>query len=129
MNKIFNEARMAYQGQVLTTSEITTLLAEMPCSKSGLFITELVSNHALKRVGKGKYMFPEFPVHLNVLETVVSNIRKRQNGYEKKYLAKKKGETVSSSNEIQKAIDLLLSTGQYEIYKVEEIVTIKKIRL
>ena len=129
MNKIFNEARLTYQGQVLTTSEITTLLAEMPCSKSGLFITELVSNHALKRVKKGRYMFPEYPVHLNILETVVSNIRKRQNGYEKKYLAKKKGEIVSSSNEIQKAIDLLLSTGEYEIYKIEKIITVKKTQL
>lgn len=129
MNKIFNEVRMAYQGQVLTTSEIITLLAEMPCSKSGLFITELVSNHALKRVKKGHYMFPEFPVHLNVLETAISNIRKRQGGYEKKYLAKKKGKSISSSNEIQKAIDLLLSTGEYEIYKVEKIITVKKTQL
>ena len=129
MNKIFNEARLTYQGQVLTTSEITTLLAEMPCSKSGLFITELVSNHALKRVKTGRYMYPEYPVHLNVLETVVSNIRKRQNGYEKKYLSKKKGEIVSSSNEIQKAIDLLLSTGEYEIYKIEKIITVKKTQL
>lgn len=129
MNKIFNEARLAYQGKVLTTSEITTLLAEMPCSKSGLFITELVSNHALKRVKKGHYMFPEFPVHLNVLEKVISNIRKRQNGYEKKYLAKKKDKTVSSSNEVQKAIDLLLSTGEYEIFRIEKIVTIKRTQL
>ena len=129
MNRIFNEARLAYQGQVLTTSEIVTILSEMPCSKSGLFITELVSNHALKRVRKGHYMFPEFPVHLNVLETVISNIRKRQNGYEKKYLAKKKGEIVSPSSEIQKAIDLLLSTGEYEIYKVEKIITVKKTQL
>jgi hypothetical protein len=129
MNKIFNEARLTYQGQVLTTSEITTILAEMPCSKSGLFITELVSNHALKRVRKGRYMFTEFPVHLNVLETVISNIRKRQNGYEKKYLAKKKSEIVSPSNEIQKAIDLLLSTGDYEIFKIEKVVTVKKTQL
>ena len=129
MNRIFNEARLAYQGQVLTTSEIVTILSEMPCSKSGLFITELVSNHALKRVRKGHYMFPEFPVHLNILETVISNIRKRQNGYEKKYLAKKKGEIVSPSSEIQKAIDLLLSTGEYEIYKVEKIITVKKTQL
>ena len=129
MNKVFNEARLVYQGQILTTNEIINLLAEMPCSKSGLFITELVSNHALKRVKKGHYMFPEFPVHLNILETVVSNIRKRQNGYEKKYLAKKKGETISSSNEIRKAIDLLLSTGDYEIYRIEKIVTVKKTQL
>ena len=84
MNKIFNEARMAYQGQILTAKEITTLLSDMPNSTNNLFLTVLVKHNAIKRVGKGQYMFTVEPVHHSILEKAMDEIRDRQRTYNKK---------------------------------------------
>jgi len=127
MNRIFNEARMAYQGQILTAKEMATLLSDMPNSTSTLFITVLVKHNALKRVGKGQYMFPATPVHHLLLEKAMDEIRERQRGYSKKYNDKKHAK--SEKSDIQKAIKLLLSTGEYEVFKVEKVVTIKRTQL
>lgn len=127
MNKIFNEARIAYQGQILSAKEISTLLSEMPNSTSNLFITELVKHNAIKRVGKGQYMFTTEPIHRTILEAAMEEIRNRQRKYCKTYQNKKRNS--ENKSDIQKAIDLLLSTGEYEIFKIEKVTTIKKTQL
>jgi hypothetical protein len=128
MNKIFNEARMAYQGQVLTTSEITTLLAEMPKSHDSLFLSTLVKFGALDKKGKSKYMFTSTPIHINILTKVIEEISHRRSEYSKKY-NKKNVKTSETKSDVQKAIELLLATGEYEIYKIEKVVNIKKTQI
>lgn len=126
MNKIFNEARIAYQGQVLTTSEITTLLAEMPKSNDCLFLTTLVKFGCLTREGKGKYKFTSNPIHISLLNRVMDEIVCKHREYSKKHYNNKSAKAVEEKSDIQKAIDLLLSTGEYEIYKIEKVVNVKK---
>lgn len=125
MNKIFNEARMAYQGQILSTNEITTLLAEMPKSHDSLFLSTLVKFGALNKKGKSKYTFTSTPVHINILTKVIEEISHRRSEYSKKY-NKKNVKTSETKSDVQKAIELLLATGEYEIYKIEKVVNIKK---
>lgn len=128
MNRIFNEARIAYQGQVLTTSEMVTLLAEMPKSHDSLFLSTLVRFGALNKEGKGKYKFTSNPVHISLLNKVVEDISHRRCEYTKKYNKKSTG-VVEEKNDVQKAIELLLSTGEYEIFKVEKVVNVKKTQI
>lgn len=128
MNKIFNEARMAYQGQILSTGEITTLLAEMPKSHDSLFLSTLVKFGALNKKGKSKYTFTSTPVHINILTKVIEEISHRRSEYSKKY-NKKNVKTSETKSDVQKAIELLLATGEYEIYKIEKVVNIKKTQL
>lgn len=129
MNKIFNEARMAYQGQILTAKEVSTLLSDMPNSTNNLFLTVLVKHNAIKHVGKGQYIFTTEPVHHSILEKAMDEIRDRQRAYNKKYNDKKRISKSEEKSDIQKAIDLLLSTGDYEIFKIEKITTIKRTQL
>jgi hypothetical protein len=124
MNKIFNEARIAYQGQILSTSEITTLLAEMPKSNDCLFLTTLVKFGCLTREGKGKYKFTSNPIHISLLNRVMDEIVCKHREYSKKHY--NKSAKVVEKSDVQKAIDLLLSTGEYEIYKIEKVVNVKK---
>lgn len=128
MNKIFNEARMAYQGQILSTGEITTLLAEMPKSHDSLFLSTLVKFGALNKKGKSKYTFTSTPVHINILTKVIEEISHRRSEYSKKY-NKKNVKTSETKSDVQKAIELLLATGEYEIYKIEKVVNVKKTQL
>jgi hypothetical protein len=128
MNKIFNEARIAYQGQILSASEITTLLAEMPKSHDSLFLSTLVKFGALDKKGKSKYTFTSTPVHINILTKVIEEISHRRSEYSKKY-NKKNVKTSETKSDVQKAIDLLLSTGEYEIYKIEKVVNVKKTQM
>ena len=125
MNKIFNEARMAYQGQILSTGEITTLLAEMPKSHDSLFLTTLVKFGCLTREGKGKYKFTNNPIHITLLNKVMDEIVCKHREYSRKHY-NKSAKVVEEKSDIQKAIDLLLSTGEYEIYKIEKVVNVKK---
>jgi hypothetical protein len=131
MNTIFNEVRMAYMGQPLTSSEVKTLLSELPYSKTDLFLMALVANGCIEHPEKGKYIFTSHPIHHTLLEKAFDYIRCKQNAYSKKYSNKKKKHVSQAENksDIQKAIDLLLSTGDYEIFKIEKIVTVKKTQL
>lgn len=128
MNKIFNEARIAYQGQILSTSEITTLLADMPKSNDSLFLSTLVRFGALNNKGKSKYMFTSTPVHINILTKAIEEIAHRRCEYSKKY-NKNHIKTLETKSDIQKAIEFLLATGEYEVYKIEKIVNVKKTQI
>lgn len=125
MNKIFNEVRIAYQGQILSTGEITALLAEMPKSNDCLFLTTLVKFGCLTREGKGKYKFTSNPIHISLLNRVMDEIVCKHREYSKKHY-NKSAKVVEEKSDVQKAIDLLLSTGEYEIYKIEKVVNVKK---
>jgi hypothetical protein len=131
MNRIFNEVRMAYQGQPLTCSEVKLLLSELPYSKTDLFLTALVATGCIERPEKGKYIFTSHPIHHSLIERAIAYVKDKQNAYAKKYSDKKKEHISQPENksDIQKAIDLLLSTGEYEIYRVEKVVTVKKTQL
>ena len=123
-NKIFNEVRMAYMGQPLTGSEVKTLLSELPYGKTDLLLMALVSTGCIEHPGKGKYVFTTHPIHHELLDKAFDYARNKTRTYSKKKLKQKTSEEKSN---IQKAIDLLLSTGDYEIYKIER--TVKKTQL
>jgi hypothetical protein len=124
-NEIFNEVRMAYMGQSLTGSEVKTLLSELPYGKTDLFLMALVATGCIERPEKGKYVFTTHPIHHNLLDQAFNYVRDKQNTYSKKCRQQKS----ENKSDIQKAIDLLLSTGEYEIFKIEKIVTVKKTQL
>ena len=127
-NKVFNEVRMAYMGQPLTSSEVKTLLSELPYGKTDLFLMALVSTGCIDHPEKGKYVFTTHPIHHELLDKAFNYVRSKQNAYSKKS-RKPKQKIVKEKSDIQKAVDLLLSTGEYEIFKIEKIVTVKKIQL
>lgn len=128
-NEIFNEVRMAYMGQSLTGGEVKTLLAELPYGKTDLFLMALVSTGCIEHPRKGKYVFTSHPIHHELLDKAFNYVRSKQNTYSKKSRKPKQQKTSEEKSDIQKAIDLLLSTGEYEIYRVEKIVTVKKTQL
>ena len=114
-NEIYNQARIENAGIVLCKEELKRALKSMPClSNFNLIITELIKHNALFRVAKGLYKFPDYPVHKNVLDSVYEMIRSKQREYCKRYYNKK----VGKESKIEKAIKLLLATGEYEIYKI-----------
>lgn len=128
MNKIFNEARIAYQGQILSTSEVVSLLAEMPKSNDSLFLTTLVKFGCLTRESKGKYKFTSNPIHITLLNKVMDEIVCKHREYSRKHY-NKSAKVVEEKSDVQKAIELLLATGEYEIYKVEKVVNVKKTQI
>lgn len=125
-NKIFNEVRMAYMGQPLTGAEVKTLLSELPYGKTDLFLMALVSTGCIEHPGKGKYVFTTHPIHHELLNKAFDYARNKTRAYSKK---KSKQKTSEEKSDIQKAIDLLLSTGDYEIFKIEKITTVKRTQL
>lgn len=127
-NKIFNEVRMAYMGQPLTGGEVKTLLSELPYGKTDLFLMALVSTGCIEHPEKGKYVFTTHPIHHELLDKAFNYVRSKQNAYSKKS-RKPKQKTSEEKSDIQKAIELLLATGDYEIYKIERITTVKKTQL
>ena len=128
-NEIFNEVRMAYMGQPLTGPEVRTLLADLPYGKTSLFLSALVANGCIEHPNKGKYIFSTNPVHHSLLEKAIDYARKKANQYNKKRQDKELPKEAPKKDKIQEAIDLLLSTGEYEIFRVEKITTIKKTQL
>lgn len=127
-NKVFNEVRMAYMGQPLTGGEVKTLLSELPYGKTDLFLMALVSTGCIEHPEKGKYVFTTHPIHHELLDKAFNYVRSKQNAYSKKS-RKPKQKTSEEKSDIQKAIELLLATGDYEIYKIERITTVKKTQL
>lgn len=125
--EIFNEVRMAYMNQPLTGKEVKTLLSEIPYGKTDVFLMALVSTGCIEHPNKGTYVFTSHPVHHSLLEKAYDYTRKKNQQYLNNNRKKPAEEVKETKSEIQKAIDLLLATGEYEIYKVEKIV--KKIQI
>ena len=126
-NEIFNEVRMAYMGQPLKANDVKTLLAELPYGKTDVFLMALVSTGCIEHPNKGTYVFTTHPIHHDLLDKAYEYARKKNRQYLKS--SKKPTEEVEEpKSEIQKAIDLLLATGEYEIYKIEKIIKKTQIR-
>ena len=115
-SELFNEVRMAYKGQPLSGKEVKELLSELPYGKTDLFLMALVSTGCIERPRKGQYLFTVHPIHHDLLNKAYSYVRKKNKQYNK---PKSVEEPV---DEIQKAINLLMATGEYEIYHVEKII-------
>ena len=121
-NEIFNEVRMAYMGQPLTGKEVKTLLSELPYGKTDVFLMALVSTGCIEHPNKGQYIFTSYPIHHDLLDKAFSYVRKKNQQYLKNNRKKPTEEVEEPKSEIQKAIDLLLATGEYEIYKIEKVI-------
>ena len=122
--EIFNEVRMAFAGQPLTSSDVKSALSEIPYGKTDVFLMALVSTGCIEHPAKGQYVFTTHPIHHSLLEKAYDFARKKNKQYNN---GRKKSVEEDSKTDIQKAIDLLLSTGDYEVYRIEKIV--KRTRL
>jgi hypothetical protein len=120
--EIFNEVRMAFAGQPLTSSDVKSALSEIPYGKTDLFLMALVSTGCIEHPTKGQYVFTTHPIHHNLLEKAYEYTRKKNKQYLKNNRQKSVEEVKETKSEIQKAIDLLLATGEYEIYRVEKVI-------
>ena len=123
--EIFNEVRMTFAGQPLTSKDVKSALSEIPYGKTDVFLMALVSTGCIEHPAKGQYVFTTHPIHHNLLDKAYEYTRKKN----KQYLKNNRQKSVEedSKTDIQKAIDLLLSTGDYEVYRIEKIV--KRTRL
>lgn len=117
-NEIMNRLREIYGETPLKTSEMKSLLNELPYSKTDMLIPALIREGALIRVKKGWVKFPDKIIHHDRIDRAIANIRKSINKYAANWRVKRK----DTRSDIQKAIDLLLSTGEYEIYHIEKVV-------
>jgi hypothetical protein len=126
--EIFNEVRMTFAGQPLTGKDVKSALSEIPYGKTDVFLMALVSTGCIEHPNKGTYIFTSHPVHHSLLEKAYEYTRKKNRQYLKNNRQKPVEEVKETKSEIQKAIDLLLATGEYEIYKVEKIVKKTQIR-
>ena len=122
--EIFNEVRMTFAGQPLTGKDVKSALSEIPYGKTDVFLMALVSTGCIEHPNKGTYVFTSHPIHHNLLEKAYEYTRKKNKQYNN---GRKKSVEEDSKTDIQKAIDLLLSTGDYEVYRIEKIV--KRTRL
>jgi hypothetical protein len=122
--EVFNEVRMAFAGQPLTGNDVKSALSEIPYGKTDVFLMALVSTGCIEHPNKGTYVFTSHPVHHNLLEKAYEYTRKKNKQYNK---GRRKPVEEDPKTDIQKAIDLLLSTGDYEVYRIEKIV--KRTRL
>ena len=122
--EIFNEVRMTFAGQPLTGKDVKSALSEIPYGKTDVFLMALASTGCIEHPNKGTYVFTSHPIHHQLLEKAYEYTRKKNKQYNN---GRKKSVEEDSKTDIQKAIDLLLSTGDYEVYKIEKIV--KRTRL
>lgn len=122
--EVFNEVRMTFAGQPLSGKDVKSALAEIPYGKTDVFLMALVSTGCIEHPNKGTYVFTSHPVHHNLLEKAYEYARKKNKQYNK---GRRKSVEEDPKTDIQKAIDLLLSTGDYEVYRIEKIV--KRTRL
>ena len=119
--EIFNEVRMTFAGQPLTGKDVKSALAEIPYGKTDVFLMALASTGCIEHPNKGTYVFTSHPVHHNLLEKAYEYTRKKNKQYNN---SRKKSveEMKETKSEIQKAIELLVATGEYEIYKIEKVI-------
>ena len=122
--EIFNEVRMTFAGQPLTGKDVKSALSEIPYGKTDVFLMALVSTGCIEHPNKGTYVFTSHPIHHSMLDKAYEYTRKKNKQYNN---GRKKSVEEDSKTDIQKAIDLLLSTGDYEVYRIEKIV--KRTRL
>lgn len=113
-----NKLREVYSETALTTKDMKILLDELPYSKTDMLIPALIKEGALVRIKKGWVKFPSYIIHHDRIDRAIANIRKNVN----KYAANQRIKRKDTRSDIQKAIDLLLSTGEYEIYHVEKVI-------
>ena len=113
-----NKLREVYSETALTTKDMKILLDELPYSKTDMLIPALIKEGALVRIKKGWVKFPSYIIHHDRIDRAIANIRKNVN----KYAANQRIKQKDTRSEVQKAIDFLLSTGEYEIYKIEKII-------
>lgn len=125
--EIFNEVRMAFAGQPLTSSDVKSALSEIPYGKTDVFLMALVSTGCIEHPAKGQYVFTTHPIHHSLLDKAYEYTRKKNKQYLKNNRQKSVEEVKDDKTEIQKAIDLLVATGEYEIYRIEKIVKKTKI--
>ena len=120
--EIFNEVRMAFAGQPLTGNDVKSALSEIPYGKTDVFLMALVSTGCIEHPNKGTYIFTSHPIHHNLLEKAYDYARKKNQQYLRNNRKKPTEEVKETKSEIQKAIELLVATGEYEIYKIEKVI-------
>ena len=121
-NEIFNEVRMTFAGQPLTANDVKSALSELPYGKTDVFLMALVANGCIERPNKGQYIFTSHPIHHDLLDRAFAYVKKKNKQYNDKNRKNPVKEVKEIKSEIQKAIELLIATGEYEIYKIEKVI-------
>lgn len=115
--------RINNQGKILNKNELKNELGKI-LPNSDVYILAYVNTGCVIRECKGSYRFPNSPIHIQTLEKAFKYAKDKQRSYDKKNKScNKKADNVA----IQRAIDLLLLTGDYEIFKIER--TVRKVQL
>ena len=73
-NEVFNEVRMAYMGQPLTSAEVKTLLSELPYGKTDLFALLIIIKQMLSD-SEFKLLINEINYELAILEGKLKTIK------------------------------------------------------
>ena len=120
--EIFNEVRMTFAGQPLTGKDVKSALSEISYGKTDVFLMALAATGCIEHPNKGTYIFTTHPIHHSLLEKAYDYARKKNQQYLRNTRKKPTEEMKETKSEIEKAIELLLATGEYEIYKVEKII-------
>lgn len=101
----FNEVRANNEFKSFTFKEMRKKLGEARTPYQR--VDFLVQLGAIKSPKRGEYVFPSTPVHISVMTKY----------YEMAYKAGDVKKITRDSDDIKKAIDLLLATGEYKILK------------
>lgn len=101
----FNEVRANNECRPFTFKEMRKKLAEAKTPYQR--VDFLVKLGAIKNPKRGEYAFTSTPVHIGIMTKY----------YEMAYNSGDTKKTISDSDNIRKAIDLLLATGEYKILK------------
>lgn len=101
----YNNMRIDLQGKILTINEVKENLRKTILPKSDSLVSYLIQGGipALIRVGRGKYKFPEKPVHISVLQRAFDKKAKVQKKSNKKWRDKQTKEEVPAQIKILNA--------------------------
>ena len=116
--EILNQLREIYGETPLTTKEMKSILKDLPYSKTDMLIPSLIREGALVRVKKGWVKFTSCPIHHDRIDRAINSVRKHITEYKNAWRNRHR----DTRSDVQKAIDLLLSTGEYEIYHIEKVI-------
>ena len=103
----YNNMRRDLQGKILTINEVKENLRKTILPKGGSLVSYLIQGAfpALIRVDRGKYKFPEKPVHISVLQRAFDKKAKVQSKSNKKWRENKATKSEDTVDEIIKNVD------------------------
>lgn len=110
--RLINTARIEAKDGHFTRKEIIKLLSNVKYHSHPLFTSKLLKFGIIEKTSRGYYKFAEKPAYHGVVETMFKELKEYTSSKNKKY------KSPITKNKEQEAINYLLATGNYEIYRV-----------